>query len=76
MAANPPPGFLCHTCAKASGADPFKKPAAPRKRKAPADKRSIVHFEEKRFPSLASLCIQVLELFPFICDDYSIYGSV
>lgn len=59
MAANPPPGFLCHNCAKASGADPFKKPAVPRKRKAPTDKRNVVHFEERRFPSLASLCIQV-----------------
>ena len=59
LAANPPPGFLCHVCAKASGADPFKKPAAPRKRKAPADKRNVVNFEERRFPSLATLCIQV-----------------
>ncbi|KAI0074674.1 RNI-like protein [Panus rudis PR-1116 ss-1] len=60
MAANPPPGFLCHVCAKASGADPFKKPAAPRKRKTPADKRTVVNFEERRFPSLASLCIQII----------------
>ncbi|OBZ75286.1 DNA repair protein rhp7 [Grifola frondosa] len=41
LAANPPPGFLCHVCAKASGADPFKKPALPRKRKSPAEKRNV-----------------------------------
>ncbi|KAI0933361.1 hypothetical protein AcV5_005524 [Taiwanofungus camphoratus] len=60
MAANPPPGWLCHLCAKASGADPFKKPAAPKKRKAPVDKRTVVSFEERRFPSLASMCIQLI----------------
>ncbi len=59
MAANPPPGWLCHICAKSSGADPFKKPAAPRKRKAGGDKRTLVSYEERRFPSLASVCIQV-----------------
>lgn len=57
MAANPGPGFLCHQCAKASGSDPFKKPAS--KKKAPADKRTVVNFEEKRFQSLVSLCVQV-----------------
>ncbi|KAF9460918.1 hypothetical protein BDZ94DRAFT_1265054, partial [Collybia nuda] len=60
MAANPGPGFLCHQCAKASGADPFKKPAAPKKRKAAADKRTIVNFEEKRFPALVTICIQLI----------------
>ncbi|KAL6308529.1 RNI-like protein [Sparassis latifolia] len=60
MAANPPPGYLCHLCAKASGADPFKKPAAPRKRKAPAEKRNVVKFEENRIPSLAFMCIQLI----------------
>ncbi|KAF8647400.1 hypothetical protein AX16_006742 [Volvariella volvacea WC 439] len=60
LAANPGPGFLCHQCAKASGADPFKKPAAPRKRKAPADKRNVVSFEERRFPTLVSMCIDVI----------------
>ncbi|THH34122.1 hypothetical protein EUX98_g168 [Antrodiella citrinella] len=60
LAANPPPGFLCHVCAKASGADPFKKPSLPKRRKAPADKRNVVHFEERRFPSLAHLCIQLV----------------
>jgi DNA repair protein RAD7 len=59
MAANPGPGYLCHKCAKATGVDPFKKPAVPRKRKTPANKRTIVHFEEKRFPTLVSLCVQV-----------------
>jgi DNA repair protein RAD7 len=58
MAANPGPGFLCHQCAKASGSDPFKKPS-PKKRKAPVDKRTVVNFEEKRFPTLVSMCIQV-----------------
>ncbi|KZT03383.1 RNI-like protein [Laetiporus sulphureus 93-53] len=60
LAANPPPGWLCHPCTKASGADPFKKPAVPRKRKVPADKRVVVSFEERRFPSLASMCIQLI----------------
>lgn len=59
MAATPGLGYLCHACAKAAGADPFKKPATPRKRKTPTDKRTIVHFEERRFPTLASLCIEV-----------------
>lgn len=59
MAANGGTGYLCHKCAKASGSDPFKKPAVPKKRKAPADKRTVVNFEEKKFPTLVSLCIQV-----------------
>lgn len=60
MAANPGPGFLCHVCAKASGADPFKKPAAPRKRKDPAEKRKVTSFEEtERVKSLAKMCIEV-----------------
>ena len=59
MAANPGPGFLCHKCAKESGADPFKKSVSPGKRKAPAEKRTVVNFEENRFPTLASLCINV-----------------
>lgn len=57
IAANPGPGFLCHQCAKASGSDPFKK-ATPKKKKAPVDKRTVVNFEEKRFPTLVSMCIQ------------------
>jgi DNA repair protein RAD7 len=59
IAAKPGPGFLCHKCAKESGADPFKKPATPRKRKVPAEKRTVINFEESRFPTLASLCIKV-----------------
>lgn len=62
MAAIPPPGFLCHKCAKSSGADPFKKPTAPKKRKAPADKRKVIHFEELKIPSLVTLCINVNSL--------------
>ncbi|CAL1703119.1 unnamed protein product [Somion occarium] len=73
MAANPPPGFLCHLCAKASGADPFKKPAAPRKRKAATEKRNVVHFEERRFPSLASLCIKIISHY---IDDVEALGDI
>jgi DNA repair protein RAD7 len=60
MASGTGPGFLCHQCAKASGADPFKKPTAPRKRKAPTEKRNVTHYEELRIPTLVSLCIQVI----------------
>ena len=63
MAANSGAGFLCHKCAKAGGIDPFKK-SAPKKRKAPADKRSITTFEEKRSPTLVSICIQVSRTTP------------
>ncbi|KAG6808909.1 hypothetical protein H0H93_016349, partial [Arthromyces matolae] len=52
MAAVPGPGYLCHKCAKESGSDPFKKPAAPKRKKVPAEKRTVVNFEERRFPSL------------------------
>ncbi|QRW13231.1 DNA-dependent ATPase [Ceratobasidium sp. AG-Ba] len=61
MAADPPPGFLCHTCAKAGGADPFKKTGAPRGRKPVAEKRKIVNFEQKDvFKSLATNCIEII----------------
>ncbi|EIN07847.1 RNI-like protein [Punctularia strigosozonata HHB-11173 SS5] len=60
MAANPPPGYLCLPCSKSSGSDPFKKPVAPRKRKATEDRRKIVYFEEKQFPTLVSMCIQLV----------------
>jgi DNA repair protein RAD7 len=70
MAANPPPGYLCHQCAKASGVDPFKKPAIPRKRKAAAEKRELISYEERRFPSLASLCIEVF-LLQVLPDTFS-----
>jgi len=59
MAANPPPGYLCHQCAKASGVDPFKKASTPRKRKPAAEKREVVNFEQRRLPTLAALCIEV-----------------
>lgn len=57
MASSDGNGWLCHTCAKSGGKDPFKKPAAPKKR-AP-EKRSLVSFQEKTFPSLVTLCVQV-----------------
>lgn len=60
MAAMPGPGWLCHICAKASGADPFKKAIAPRKRKAPEERQRTTNFEFNEFPSLASICIKVL----------------
>ena len=72
MAAVPPPGFLCHKCAKSSGIDPFKKPPAPRKRKAPADKRNVVHFEEMKTPSLATLCINVNSLLTSVTGPFSL----
>ena len=77
MAANPGPGFLCHQCAKASGSDPFKKPT-PKKRKTPADKRTIVNFEEKRFPTLVSMCIQVSLVLSFltICLKFGMHKLI
>ncbi|KAI0066364.1 RNI-like protein [Artomyces pyxidatus] len=60
VAANPPPGYLCHPCAKSGGGDPFKKPAAPRKRKSASEKRTVTSFEERQLPSLVSLCIQTI----------------
>ncbi|KAL5533408.1 RAD7 [Sanghuangporus sanghuang] len=60
MAANPGPGWLCHVCAKASGADPFKKPYVPRQRKPQEEKRKVINFEDREIPSLASLCIKVV----------------
>jgi len=59
MAADPPPGYLCHPCAKASGADPFKKAPVPRKRKSAVEKRKLVNYQEAKFPTLVSLCIKV-----------------
>jgi len=55
-------GFLCHKCAKSSGADPFKK-AAPRKRKPATEKRTIKNFEETEpIKSLTGMCISVCGL--------------
>ena len=59
MAANPGPGILCHKYAKESDGDSLKKHAPPRKRKLPADMRTIVNLQENYFPILASLCIRV-----------------
>ncbi|KAH9921033.1 RNI-like protein [Fomitopsis serialis] len=73
LAANPPPGWLCHPCAKSGGSDPFKKPAAPRKRKAPADRRVVVHFEERKFPTLVSLCIDLISTY---IDDVEALGDI
>ncbi|KAJ7782327.1 hypothetical protein DFH07DRAFT_319891 [Mycena maculata] len=73
MAANPGPGFLCHPCAKASGTDPFKKPAAPRKRKAPAEKRTVVNIEERSFPTLVTICIDVIARH---IDDVEAFGDI
>ncbi|KDR82125.1 hypothetical protein GALMADRAFT_58846 [Galerina marginata CBS 339.88] len=73
MAANSGNGFLCHQCAKLGGNDPFKKPAVLKKRKAPADKRNITNFEEKRFPTLVSLCIQLITKH---IDDIDALGDI
>ncbi|OJA08941.1 hypothetical protein AZE42_07502 [Rhizopogon vesiculosus] len=73
MAANPPPGYLCHPCSKASGNDPFKKPAVPRKRKPVADKRDIVSYEERRFPTLAAMCIELITRY---IDDVEALGDI
>ena len=59
VSADPSPGYLCHPCVKASGTDPFKKPMAPRKRKLAAEKRSDLKCQERKFPTLVSLCIKV-----------------
>ena len=59
MASSSGEGYLCHQCAKAGGIDPFKKPTLPKKRKAPSEKRNVTSFEERRFPTLVSLCVQV-----------------
>ncbi|CAE6495253.1 unnamed protein product [Rhizoctonia solani] len=73
MAADPPPGFLCHTCAKASGADPFKK-SGPRGRKPVAEKRKIVNYEQKDvFKSLATTCIEIIAKH---IDDMEALGDI
>ena len=72
-AAQDRPGWLCHPCAKASGIDPFKKPAAPRKRKPATEKRTVTHFEERRMPSLASLCVTIISKH---IDDIEALGDI
>ena len=59
MAANPGPGIPRHKDAKESDGDSLKKQAPPRKRKSPADTRTILNLQEHCFPILASLCIRV-----------------
>ncbi|GJE90230.1 RNI-like protein [Phanerochaete sordida] len=66
-------GWLCHSCLKASGVDPFKKPAAPRKRKPLTEKRNVTHFEEHRLPSLANMCIKVVSSH---IDDVEALGDI
>ncbi|KAI9570701.1 RNI-like protein [Boletus coccyginus] len=73
LAANPPPGYLCHQCAKASGADPFKKPAASKKRKPASEKREVINFEQRRFPTLACLCIELIGTY---IDDVEALGDI
>ncbi|KAG2118288.1 RNI-like protein [Suillus cothurnatus] len=73
MAANPPPGYLCHQCAKASGTDPFKKPAVPRKRVNATEKRDVVSYQERRFPSLAAMCIELITRY---IDDVEALGDI
>lgn len=69
----PPPGWLCHSCAKAAGIDAFKKPAAPRKRKVPADKRKVVNFEEATYPSLVSMCVKIISKY---INDVEALGDI
>ena len=79
MAANPGPGLLCHSCAKASGADPFKKPASRRKRKDPTEKRKIISFEEtERVRSLTAMCIEVCEVSVhlFHIESQTLFGYI
>ncbi|CAE6430677.1 unnamed protein product [Rhizoctonia solani] len=74
MAADPPPGFLCHSCAKAGGADPFKKAGPPRGRKPAVAKRKIVNFEQKDvFKSLATTCIEIIAKH---IDDMEALGDI
>lgn len=76
VAANPPPGYLCHPCTKASGTDPFKKPASPRKRKTAAEKRAITHVQERKFPTLVSFCIKVVSKHINDVEAFGDIGSV
>ncbi|TEB16422.1 hypothetical protein FA13DRAFT_1747165 [Coprinellus micaceus] len=55
MAANPPPGWLCH------------------KRKAPRDKRDVVHYVENRLPTMVNLCIKILTQY---IDDVESLGDI
>lgn len=73
MAKHPPPGYLCHLCAKASGKDPFKKPPAAKKRK-PVDKRQVVNFEDtESVKTLANICIEIISNH---IDDVDALGAI
>ncbi|KAG8777714.1 hypothetical protein FRC15_011162 [Serendipita sp. 397] len=69
-------GLLCHTCAKASGADPFKRQAAPRKRK-PAAKRVVQNFEEvEAVRPLTGMCINIISKYIDHVDELGDIGAV
>ncbi|KAG8935696.1 hypothetical protein FRC02_006972 [Tulasnella sp. 418] len=71
---NPPPGYLCHDCAKEIGEDPFKKRATPRKKRAPVDRRKVVNFEEKEaVKGLATMCIEIISKH---IDDVEALGDI
>ncbi|EKM83235.1 hypothetical protein AGABI1DRAFT_69486 [Agaricus bisporus var. burnettii JB137-S8] len=72
-AAIPGPGWLCHPCAKEKGIEPLKKGSQSRKKKTVADRRTITTFEEKRFPTLVSLCIQLISKH---IDDVESLGDI
>ncbi|KAJ7879641.1 RNI-like protein [Mycena olivaceomarginata] len=67
MASSSDPGFLCHPCAKAGGNDPFKKPAAPRKRKTPAE----AHCRPYRGTQLPDACVIARHI-----DDVEAFGDI
>ncbi|KAI0271782.1 hypothetical protein BGY98DRAFT_1006285 [Russula aff. rugulosa BPL654] len=76
VAADPPPGNLCHSCAKESGTNPFKKPMAPRKRKSAAERRSDLKYQERKFPTLVSLCIKIISKHINDVEAFGDIGSV
>lgn len=63
---------MCHICAKSGGTDPFRKPAPP-KRKTPGDKRTTVHVEERAFPTLVGMCIDIITKY---IDDVEALGDI
>ena len=65
MVANPPPGWLCHICAKSSGANLFRQPALPRKQKPAGDKPNVVSYNTKNGIS-RTLHLSVLMYVPLI----------
>ncbi|KAI0261755.1 hypothetical protein BC834DRAFT_894448 [Gloeopeniophorella convolvens] len=69
MAANPPPGYL-HL------AGSFQEAAAPRKRKAPAEKRGAASHEERKVPTLVSSCIKIISRHISDVEAFGDIGSV